>query len=71
MKVFVNISLFQGWVDYRDDQDQRWRREEDGSAYKFFKAKGDAFIFAGAVKKSKRVLGIEKVHKQFLESSDA
>jgi hypothetical protein len=69
MKRFVNISLFNGWVDYIDDLEQRWRREEDSGAYKFFKEKDNSFIFEGALRTSKRILGIEKVHKEFLKRS--
>lgn len=65
-KSFKNLSVFEGWKEYKDDRGTWWRVEDAGSIYKFYQKSDSAFIFAGAIRK--RARGLKNIHNAFLET---
>lgn len=66
-KKYVNISTYPGWVDYHDDNDVRWRRQNSPSWHDFYKIDDDQLEYIGSLPKGLRNYSIEETHKQFLD----
>lgn len=69
MTPYRDMSLFQGWMDYYDDDGQRWRRESDDPFYKFYKFVDDAFFYDGKIFKHSNY-GIKKTHDAYIAQTE-
>jgi hypothetical protein len=65
MKAFKDMSIFQGIVDYIDNEGQEWRRKNEECVFTFFKKVEDSFLCQGQMIRSGRS-SIKCVHDKFL-----
>ena len=68
---FVDRSIFQGIVQYLDDQGVEWRREEDSFSWKFYKEGDNCFIYDGALRKTKYKQSIKGAHYLYEDSKSS
>ncbi len=67
---FTDIGIFSGIVEYFDEDRDKWRREFDGSVFRFWKLENDAFLYEGrcVIKNSNHRKNIKHCHNSFLET---
>lgn len=66
-KDYEDISIFEGWRQFKDDTGNEWRAEIRGEgSYHLFKREGDAFSFVGAVRVTKKSVQ-EILNREILE----
>ncbi len=68
-KAFEDTSIFQGVIQYYDENGIEWRVEKEyGTTYKFFKFNGNYFEYEGICVSTCKI--IEKTHERFLNTQE-
>lgn len=66
MEPYKDTSIFQGIVQYHDDDGVEWRREDSQHTHHFYMEHGHAFIHQGVLMRSMRQNSIRYIHQKFL-----
>jgi hypothetical protein len=66
---FIDMSIFEGIVNYIDELGNTWNREDKDYTYEFFKLDDNCYIHQGSlIKKTIKSKGIAYIHEAFLRS---